>query len=380
MATLKEVTLLMDSKALSELEKKGFAEIVSRQKNGKFKSMIKYAISRTNDASTKDILYESLKRQALTNKQFTSAFKSVNKNLGNISEKLIGMSSELRNVSSSVDAVFANTNLIKNLSFLNTGLSAANLGVNIAGFVIISAQLNNMEKNLNKSLSRIEKNVEKLTNFNEIEFRSIAHEIVLEFNDMCQTLVSGGHVELTDQRKFMDKMNTYCHMIVDFMNEDVMDMGMLLDVLFSILPAYSTIFENFIYDYYFEKKMMPASYKEYLSVFSKILDDSLIQKIADHLFLNQKLSSEETFNAINALEGSVLSYATGIIDRADLVKMIRDKNQYDQLMNDIDMSVKEELDNEANDIAKLIGKSTEECQNVLQQAYAVYLDKSALYS
>lgn len=364
--------VIKDKELYKELVKKGCVELVQRRKDAHFKAMPKCDLVKNIDQSAKDVLNAALqkKMKLVSKSQMAKSLRDIGKGLNYANGQLKDISSELRGITSAVDSLMSNTEVIKSLSFLNTGLSAVNLGVNIAGFIIISQKLDKMEASIKSDLSRIEAGIDDLKQEEVDKLCEAARELKLKFSYISGKLAHNEDVKLDDLEGFLMQANKFCsERLLKHINGKE-ETGFFLDILFAILPAYSALLEHYEYAHFSEKGRLPDTYQNYLSLFNEILEPQVVKAISDHLFLNEKISSRATTEAVYALEGTVLNYATEVMDRGDLIRMINDKEKYDALEVAVEKEASNELISLADEIAKELGISSEYTHQVLEQTCA----------
>ena len=368
-----DVTLRMDPKTAEKIIKNGKAEIVTRTANARFKAMTKYSIVSSTEKTYRDILGDIISKPL-----YAVDGNNAGRTLRMVDQRIVNISDRLKFLSSDIDSLYMGTQLVSKLSFLNAALSTVNLGVTVAGFIMIKNDLQNLEKTLNKKLDVIVKNTEDLKNLSKNELKEQVMQIIMTFNTMTRKLTTGQTVSLDEQDEFVNRMNGFCRKILDNIRDNTLNTEVLLELIFPVLPAYSSILQNYIYDCYMETKMLPPNYEIYMSLYDLFFDKTFEKSLYDCFFLEKNLSSLETANAINVIDGIVLKYATEIMDRVELIKVLKTKQAFKKFEENLDQVISEEIESDVDKIAEMIGKKPDQCQKALKLAYKHFRDSEAL--
>lgn len=354
--------LYADSKTDDYLKDKAVAEVQVRLERGVIFDVPKCEINRLPDGCNKETL-ETAMQLSINEKVDLNALRKVKKNVSQ-------MTKEIKDLSSQVGPFCYKSELASKLGFLSVGLSVVSLVVSVVGVSVVRNELQAFKNTVNTRLDHIEKDIIDLKKFNRNELVEQIDNITMDFNDITAKLLDGYKSSLEEQYSFMKETKAFCSKLINNIRDQSFDTGFLLETLFSILPSYSFVFQNCIYDSYMQTKKLPPNYEAYLSLFNQFFDEKFEATLNDYLFIDQNLSVIEISNVLCALNGIVLNYATAVMDRAELVVLLKTEEAYKEFENNLDLAVKERLEKEADEVAVMLGKKQDECRKTLQIAYS----------
>lgn len=156
MDNLVELNLLVEKYVADEVSQKGLAEIALRQANARFREIAKASVHvGGNEASeiAKNALAElkdTFTRESYTLRQIQNRTRSVEKHIKKATNSISKIDQTTRSMAMQVDRLFDSTNLIKNVSFINTGVGLANIAIDVAGFQLIDYRLNEVVEQLQR--------------------------------------------------------------------------------------------------------------------------------------------------------------------------------------------------------------------------------------
>ena len=144
-------------------------ELVTRQLNAKYNPFIKTKM--VNTATVKDMVKPDELRKMLS--KILPSKKGMK-----------GITDELKNLTISVTDIAKSLNITKICSFVNIGLSCVNMAVSIAGFMMVSNQLNA----LNVEVQKVLQTVENIANAQKNNRLSEYQKLIMRFNSMSSKL------------------------------------------------------------------------------------------------------------------------------------------------------------------------------------------------
>lgn len=368
----KQVTLLVENGIADELQKKGLAEIVLRQKNAKFKAMVKCALENTQgreaDNTVSNIL-DATMRQISNNsaniEKVNHSMKHVEAGIDRIDGHIVSVSNNIKNLSSNVDMIFRSTQAIQAMSFLNVGLSLANIAINVAGFTIISNHLTSMDNELRIISQKIDdiKNIEKNDIYQEF------HSLTMDINTISDQMESEGKDKISSQslEELLKKLNAFIDKIIRNIKDKTFEISELLNMIFSLLVPYTALLCVFITKYYLKNKKLPKNYDLFIGLYDALLDDSFLDVEWKYWFFEKAESNHNTTCIMNAQKLLTLNCYTEISDRVELLSLLKTKGKVDKFDKEMDETVHRNITEVAPEVAKLLqNTSASECEQVLQ--------------
>ena len=330
-----DVTLRMSKALAEEIQKKGITEIVTRQADAKFKAMIKCNIVNGTDVQRKaaEKLLSAVGNNAERNRKAVDGILSALKEGAN---NLQALSDTQKSIAGSMDKMFGSMNVVKAMTFLNTGLLLADLAVDVAGFVVISNKLNELSKELNGKL-------DKVVNKGKNDLIGEYQQYLMHFGNTAQKISIGEKVSFDEYQDLLGEMRPYISKMKSNIIEGVLDTGLALEIIYTLLPAYALIFNEYTKAYYMEKGQKPANYDFMFSLYDEIGSPEMIKTIQDYYFLDRGLTSLEALDVSNMHALMVVNDKIITNDIMQLLISLGDKDKIVEFNNEVDRIVKEQV-------------------------------------
>ena len=315
-----------------ELDKYPSAEVVLRHRNARYKPFI-----------NADILKVDNTRQEMN----PAEMRKMLSNILPLKIDLQNMSNELKNLSISVKDVAKNLNITKICSFVNIGLSCANLAVSIAGFVMVSNQLNE----LNAEVQKVLQNTEDIKNAQKNNRLSEYQKLTMRFNSMSSKLRRHEGVPLDEMEALLIDMRAYISEMVMNLKDKALPIELLLEVINALAPAYTQLFNEFLMQNYVEKGELPANYTMFLDLYGEMSSEAYQRIIIDHLFLEEGRNSIESSDLSNLQTLIGLNYRVQIEDQAELLTTLGSKEAIDEFDRKLDEYINSWVEENATELA-----------------------------
>lgn len=311
------------SKAEAALYKVGVkAELTTRRKNGTLRKFAKCKIAEMKDidsSKANDILDGILK----VSKQNAVDMGALRDSMSGVKNQLGNLTDMAKDMAVNVDQIFKTTNVAKALSYVNVGLSLANLAVDVAGFVVVCKKINELNVRIQELSDKIDR-IEKLeTNKLIKESRDYA----LQSNSLLEKISLGEEVDLDSYEEFINKFTNYLNLVIDCIGDNSVDMEILLTVFNYLMPSYTLATCEFIDRYYFKKGLVPSNYKSYLNLFDRLGSEDYIRRLEDFFFFEEKLGTLDTIDAVNAQIFIALNGRVQLEDQVEILTSLKTKEK-----------------------------------------------------
>ena len=326
MDMMEEITLLVEKTVKDELLQKDFAEVAMRRANAQFKSMVKCPIlgEGVKGTNNPDLIAKAVL------KMNAPAVESVRGMLGKVDLSNKAITDEVKNLSFKIGEVFSSplqkiTKLNTGLSFLNSVVSLADLAVNIVGFKIISEKLNKT----NEKLVKLESDIEILINNEKVKLRTKYNEIVRSVNDYTDRIEDNENMPLEKFGDFISSLCGFIEALIEDISYNTFDNSFLLEMLYTLMPAYSFMLDTYLKQYYFEKNKFPTNYTHgaYTNVFDRILALNKNNRFFDYLVLEKDVHIIDAIDIVNVQNLLAIEYKTQIQDRAKLFETFHSEKE-----------------------------------------------------
>ncbi len=291
MEELVKVTLEMTKKIANEYFNGKQAEVVARYANAKFKAFEKCKIINTvaSEKTSVEKLAATIEKNAERNRKAISGIADA---LAKNANSLAALSDTQKKIVNNVDQMFKSAKALKGIAYLNTGLAVANLAVDIAGFVIISKKLNVLSKELNSKM-------DKVINKDKNDLIAEHKELFMRFGFTAGRINNGEDVPFKEYEELVTDFSAYISKMESNVIDNVVDTGLGLEIIYTLLPAYSLIFNEYTKAYFLKNSQKPANYEYMYQLYDDLLSEEFKQSIEDYYFLKRDKTSIEVIDISN---------------------------------------------------------------------------------
>jgi hypothetical protein len=286
------VDVKLDAK-FAELFKPGQAlELVMRDSKGRYLSFVKSVVAASTSEDSKDIANKVL--------------NAVKENALNVKNLKVDM------------------NCIKELNCLNVGLEAANLAVDVAGFVMIANKLDGLTDLVNG----LSVEVGKLHDIADGNIGEQFDTFKMKYIEFSRKIEDGDNVDDDRLSDTIDKMHAFIKKLLGFYGEYIVNKENLLNIISTLLPAYSHLLQWRMINYFYDKGKSIDT-EPYIDIFKLIISDDFKEATLDYFFNEKHLHNLEAMVATNdviAIDG--YSYLETIKDEEIKLNCLKTKENY----------------------------------------------------
>lgn len=370
------ITVLTDPSTASQIESNGLAEVVLRRANSQYRSMIKCPLVDNSRDDFQQLANAALRQSSSGTgiSELKHAVQGINRNVSLNHGYLSKISADVMNLSSQVDQIYSGINIVQSLSFLNVGLGLANIAVSAAGYYILSKKLSTMENNLKSELDSLSTGITDIKSNQVNEKYGDFRKLILRYNSLSVKIQNHEYVSADSLDTLLTDINRfYNEILMDYCNKSY-PAELSLNILFTLLGAYSALFDYFLYSYFDEHYSsscvdpLPPNYTSYLQLYVDLLSDKFNKVTFNYLFLNEKMHYVDTINALTGMNPLVLKYSTDVIDRADIISKIHDRQEIRKLDESISASVEKYAAETLPDLATSLGYAPDVSDQFLKVA------------
>lgn len=360
-------------KVPEEFIQDGHLELVRRQVHQKIKAMTKVMISGSEGAADQTTvrviqamghaLNEASEGEAGL---IRAGLRTLQSRAGEVSSQIIGISKQLSAKGACLEKILEKAGQLKNLSYLGIGLQLANIAIDVIGFVVIAKRINVIDEKVRTLAAKVDQihymlKAEKIAEF---------QKLVMRFNAMTTKITDHDEFSRDILETLLIDIRTFISEMVHDFNYGAMDASLILEIIFDLLTAYSALLCVFLREYYFEKHRLPDNYAMFIGVYQDLVSNEFLASVRNYLFLEKRLSSRETMDAINAQNILTLNNLMQISDQVDLLELARTRERYLELMHGVFESAEASIRANLSRIAEETKVSAEECESVLARALA----------
>ncbi len=339
-----KMTFEVAPKLAEYIQKKGCAEIFERGANMRFLSAAKCALV-DNPETQSEALQKAV--ETMTNmssnslRQLRKTCSSIEKNTLNMSTQLTSVINTAKNLSVNVDKLASLVQITQVMSFITVGLSLANMGVSIAGFVKISKQI----KELDKKIETVQETLQRMEGREITDKLLNADKLMMRFNDISDIWQNDGVADLKDVQDLLNDIQSYMNNLIVYIKKDYIGIEESLDVLMVLFNVYNVLLREYIKQYFFQVHSIPTNYETYYKkIYEEFTGKEFRQILFDYFFLDHKLGLTEATDATNISTLIAVNGLTQVEDQIELMTMTETEEEYKSVDAELQLIANNMLD------------------------------------
>ena len=350
-----EIMAEVPKELLKYKNKKGFIEVFTRARNGQISEVIRIIPDRLGKTNNGDQLVSKMLAVASkTNKGLADVRKEMNL-LNNGVEALTSITKDM---ASQVNGLFSMTKSVKALSYLNIGMSLTNIAVDVVGFAIIAAKLNDINRELQMKIDKLSDAV-----LNEKIAR--CKDLTMSFIIICEAMEDGKNVELSELEKLIQGMSTFVSEMILDLQKDTFGEEEMLSIINTIMPEYTILFCEYLDRYYFENKKIPAIYNMWIGLYDELVNSNFRQRLTDYYFFKEKMHDLDVIDVVNAQMLLVLNGRVQVEDQVEILKTLETREAVEEFRKNVADAAMKEAEGMVPEMAKILNVSEHECREAL---------------
>lgn len=379
------VVILVNKSIADEGMRKGIVEIAQRREDAKFSAITKCKLlekginfqqaesiasfaAAQNAPSTSDMI-----------KVVRNLMKAVRKNGSRKNSRIAVSDAQIKHISTQVDNIFRTEQAVLSLSYLNTGLLLANTAVDAAGFAIINEKIDALDAKVDQMAMHISKIEKVQKNEKTGDFQGY----IVKYQSMVSDMQDGDEIDTHRIEDLLQEMYRFISEMLWDLFDEALEKDHILNMVFTLLPAYTVLMEKYTQEYYFKKHKLPANYRTYMQVYDIIQQEKTVSNLGDYYFLKQKKSSIETLDIINAQTLLMLNEKTQIEDTVELLQALETKDnfeKFDHALEDLaEKNASAFVADQENKQKEIVAKLSEEKTKQAEDSIAVSPQPHAKY-
>ena len=348
--------MLVDKAIADEVREKGLAEIALRRADARFKAMIKCKIlgSSANGNKVPEKLVSAAKNLSAQN---SLGMDTVRNTLYSLEKGAGALTVATRNMAAQVDGIYQLTSSVMSISYLNTGLSLANTAVDVAGFAIVAEKLNV----LNTEVQAVDKKISKIANAQKNEKIMICQKLIMRSNAMTAKIKDKEDVDLDNLQTLLIDLRAFISEMIMDLYDKALGENLVLSIIYTLMPTYTLLFNEFLRRYYFQKNTVPVNYEMFISLYEELENESFKERLQDYYFLEKKLHGADVLNVLNAQTLIGLNGITQIEDQLSILKALETKEKVLMFENGLSNYAERKLREAVPDLARESEITEKEC-------------------
>lgn len=310
--------ILVDPEVAARLEKQGLAELVLRLKNKRFEEFVKCAIAKCEDQK---------------------AAKQV-------AQAALGKAGNVLNAA----------------PYAGIAMQAIGIAASIAGIIIISEKINKLSGEVAEMKSRLDQ-IKDISI--ETDILQVSEKLTLEFNQIVDKLRNGEPISTEFLENYLISFKPFMTTLINLLRNRDVDAGQLLNIIFTLLPAYTSVLSIYLKSYYFSNHSKPANYEKFMEVFKDTQSDAFNVAVQDYYFLNKKYPFRDVISILDAQHSFLIDGSLEIEDQMALLDAFDDEETYRLFEKQLEQAVEKEVEASIADISEKSGVPIEKCREVL---------------
>jgi len=354
-----DIAMKVDPELANRIEKDGKVELATRMADGKFDSLTKVSVKRNKNRDSVIPSLRSLKF-AVSTGVVLGAMKLVRDFIAHLSPF-----NDMEKILAKLDSIGSEVGFVKRLTYLNTGLGLANLGVSVAGIAYIGKRLSEVQKDIQKLSTQIGHIKSILTNEKVTEYERLS----MRFGAISTKLSDGDAIDRDEIEQLLIEMKTFVSEMIRNFYYDAMDADIIMEIVFNLLTAYAALLDMYVKDYYFDKGRFPDNLESYNTLFSELTDEYFLKLVEDYLIIKKQLSIKDAINAIQVQQLLVANCMLKHHDQIDILMIVETKEKYLSFMKITDEYIKSDTARLIPQVREMTGVSN--CEEIIQEAMHV---------
>lgn len=330
---MRELQIRVPDELADELEKNGVVEAVFRMRDAKFKAMKNFEIVGSAEKTVEKAL-----KDGLGGKINANLFQEI----GKYRNDMKALSPLVKDMAMKVDEVVNLGGVLKSLSYLNVGLSLVNIGVDVVGFAIIAKKMDKLSAELKAEMRGIAEGIDRIEARDETEIARECESLAHRINRIVDNIKQQDNLDLNELDQLLSDIKTYIsNTIIQNVKRGAYDVESGYRVINVLLPAYSFLMTEYVTRFYYQYQDIPSNFKPFMTLYNDIEDRALREYVKDYLFLSKGMHMRDVLDAINAQSLIVLNGAVQIEDRLAVLKVLKTRENMEQLDKGIEKTVAE---------------------------------------
>lgn len=360
-----QIVLEVSEALAKEIQEKGLGELAFRRSDKKFREFFKAVFVERIQNEGDDEIIKQVKELFYKNEvSINKARAAMESMVKNVNHQLLNMNIDMKNIADNMGDIFKNTNVIKTLSYLNVGLSITNIAVSAAGFAILAHKLNNLSDQVNE----ISKGIDELKEVEENKQIRDFEDLRMRMNRIIEKIVDHENVSNDDIENLLKDVKVFLSFIIRLLNKDIFNEDLLLRIIDILLPSYTMLLCEYVDRVYFEKKKLPGSYNDFVSLYDELNTIDLRRRLYDYFFFTEGMNSIDAEDAVNIQMFLGLNGKIQVEEQVEIVKKLETKEKYDLFNQYIENETQRMLEEAINEIVNETGMDEQACREIFETA------------
>jgi hypothetical protein len=163
------------------------------------------------------------------------------------------------------------------------------------------------------------------------------------YNQMSGKLEANDQINLDELEKLLISMKAFLSAMVRNMNERALQEEVLLEIVYTMIPAYTSLLCEFVKSYYFVKQSNSPNYPMFLAIYDELESSQFRESMFDYYMLDKKMKNLDVIDILNAQALLGINGRVQVEDELELVQMLGTEEKYVEFDHKINEYVKEQV-------------------------------------
>ena len=344
------INLLVEKEFADEISRKQIAEIAFRRADAKFRAMVKCNVIGEGvlASPTNEKLSDLLKGNGHIDKELHLTRQGIDRLLNEIKGVNTSISSlrQFEDMSIQVDGLYKMSKTVMSISYLNTGISLANMAVSIAGFIAIDKKITQ----LSNELCILSNKLAQALEMQRINLEGEYIGIIQRYKSIAVRLKKGRSVDLDKMETLIQDIYTYLYKVSRNMFVETLDTGIALTMIYTLLPLFSVLVNEFTKQFYFIESELPGEYDLWMGLYDTLSTEDYLLHLQDYYFLEKKQTSLAVLDIVNAHLLLALNAKQNTEDQVKMLKALANKERFEEFDTVLTDFAKQRLELYANSL------------------------------
>lgn len=307
------------------MDEREFVEICIRNVKKRFKEFVK--VNPVKDNGVKDLLDNIIKNLDIMGETANHNITTISTNMNIMTKKINALSAKADKISSASQT----------LNYLNLFVNCIDLGVSVAGFMIISGKMDD----ISKELGAINHSVNKLVKHQEILDQQSFKSLKNEYANIQNKESLGIEVSVDRYYELVNNMSLLIDTLRECFIHDTGNRTTYINSISVLLPLYVNSIIKFDKAHYFAHGKLHANRDAYIKVIDDFINADFLSALMEYNFLldDVKMCNREAYDNSFAYVVKISEVRVAIEDNVKVISLFKNRSSYVDTMNRIDKDI-----------------------------------------
>lgn len=149
------------------------------------------------------------------------------------------------------------------------------------------------------------------------------------------------------------------------LNDQALETETALNIIYTLLPAYTIMFNEFNKHFYFKNTYLSANYSMFCGLYDELEQAAYQEKLTDHYFIDKKCHCKDVIDLINTHKLLGINGKVQIEDQVVILQTLENREDVEKLEDKLDKCIKSWARDNISLIAEKSGTTESQCIELL---------------